>query len=184
MSDTVWINTEPTIDGSRYVVTLAASEDRAVTLNRKRTLDYAYALLDAVQRAEYDSAVARQLSKVDGVDEAAAMRIVGELRAARPGLQRRATEPMGFTPGVNSEYRPFLVIEIEGEKVGQWTLPDAREHALALIEAVIAAEQDTTYYKVLRGLVGVDEPVARAMIADLGQWRDRPTSTEEGEDGD
>lgn len=168
--DSVWIRTAPTVDGSGYVVTVEASADRAVVLTPDRALRYASAVLGAVQRAEYDAAVVRQLTAVLS-DKSEAARMVIDLRGARPPLDVEATAPLAVEPGVNSRHEPFLHLRVDGELDGQWTLPDARQHALTVLEAVGAADLDSGYYRALRGSIGLEEGEARAVVEDVAKWR-------------
>ena len=169
-TDAVWIKTEPTVDGSAYVVTIEASDDRAMVLTPDRALRYASAILAYVARAEYDAAVVRQLRNL--VDDMTAVgQIVTDLRTDRPPISDDATAPLRFEGGVSAfTGKAFLHIAIDG-KVGQWEIPAAKEHALAVLEAVSAADLDSGYYRALRGMVGLDENRARQVIDDLGKWR-------------
>lgn len=170
MSDSVWIKTEPTFDGSAYVVTLEASDDVAVTLDPDRALRYAWGVLDAAHRAAYDAAVMRQLGSL--TSQEAAGQIVKELRDDRPSLDSQVTKPMSFEPGVSVfTGEPFLVVIINGKRVGQWSFDDAREHALAVLENVAVADLDGAYYRALVGSVGLDEPRARNVVADIANHR-------------
>lgn len=171
----VWIKTEPSTDGSAYVVTAEFSDDRAKTLTPEVALRYGSAVLAAAQRAEYDAAVARQLTRI-GSDLDAALQIVTDLRNDRPPLDDEATAPLALDPGVNKRLAPFLVVKIDGEAVGQWTVGAAREHASHVLEAVAAADLDSNYYRALTGIVGLDEGRARAVVGDLGQYRDEAAS--------
>lgn len=170
--NTVWIKTEPTIDGSTYVVTIEASEDRSVILTPDRALRYASTILNHVARAEYDAAVARQLGNLIE-DRKMLGQMVTDLRQDRPPISDDATTPLSFEGGVSAfTGKAFLHIAIDGKKIGQWDIPDAKAHALAVLEAVSAADLDSGYYRVLRSMVGLDENTARRVIGDLGKWRD------------
>lgn len=174
----VWIKTEPTTDGSAYVVTLEASNDVAVTLNPDRALHYAWGVLDAAHRAAYDAAVFKQmLSLVE--DENAAGELIARLRDDRPPLESEKTHPMGFEPGVSLFTKdPFLVVLINGERVGEWTVDAAREHAMFVLESLAVADLDGGYYRALIGAVGLDENRARQVVEDVGNFRDTKESDE------
>lgn len=169
--DAVWIKTEPTVDGSAYVVTIEASDDRSVVLTPDRALRYADAVLAYVARAEYDAAVVKQLRNL--VDDMQAVgQIVTDLRNDRPPIADDATAPLSFESGVSAfTGEAFLHIAIDGKKVGQWDIPDAKAHALEVLESVSVADLDSGYYRALRSRVGLDESRARQVIDDLGKWR-------------
>lgn len=172
MSDgaTVWIKTEPTVDGKAYVVTLEASDDTAVTLDPQRALRYAWGVLDAAHRAVYDAAVNRQLAAL--TDKNAAAQMINDMRQDRPPLDADATAPLAFEPGVSVfTGEPFLVVMVNGERQGQWTYGDAREHAMAVLETVVVADLDSGYYRALIGAVGLDEGRARQVVEDIGNHR-------------
>jgi hypothetical protein len=171
VADAVWVKTEPTVDGSAYVVTIEASDDVAVTLDPDRALRYAWGVLDAAHRAAYDAAVFKQLTKL-GIEVPAAAMVVDQLRSDRPPLDAEATKPLGFDPGVSqSTEEAFLAILIGGERVGQWNVEDARGHALAVLESVAVADLDGGYYRALIGSVGLDENRARQVVEDVGSHR-------------
>jgi hypothetical protein len=172
--DTVWIKTEPSIDQASYLVTIEASPDRARVLTPTDALAYASTLLGAVARGEYDAAVLAQMRMLlgDGSDADQSIGlIIGDLRDDRPPLDDSATAPLRFDPGVNRDGEPFLGVWLEDQQLGQWTLPDARAHALAVLEAVTVADLDTGYYRTLTGLVNIEPERARTVVADLGKWR-------------
>lgn len=160
-----WIRTEPTIDGSAFVVTLSISEDYAVTLTPARANAYAGTLLAAAADAEYDAAILAQMTgKLALTDETAGQLIV-DLRKERTS---RIAAGLTFVPGVSQRERhPFIRIEKDGEGLGQLEVPAARRHALHVLEAVPVADLDAAYLKILRGMVGLDEPRAREVVQDI-----------------
>lgn len=170
----VWIKTEPSLDGTTYTVTIEADADRAIVLTPDTALAYASAVLGAAARAEYDAAVYRQLCAFDLEVEAVAQMIT-DLRRDRPPLDTAATKPLALEPGVNAKGEPFLVVLVEEDRVGQWSVPAAREHALIVLEAVAVADLDAGYLQALRGLIGLDEDRARAVVGDLGNHRGGPS---------
>lgn len=167
----VWIKTEPSVDGARYVVTIEASEDLATTLSPDRALRYASGVLEAASRADYDAAVFKQVTALTSLQ--AARQLVVDLRGDRPPLDDEATYPIALEPGVNRSQEPFLTIRINGEPVGQWGIQDARSHALGVLEAVGRADLDSAYYRTLVGTVGLDENRARQVVADVGNHTER-----------
>lgn len=167
----VWIRTEQRQeDKPGYVVTLEVTEDDAVTLTPTRVMAYAMNVLTAVQRAEYDAAVLRQmLEVVDGKRELAGQ-IVIDLRKER--AEPVANTPLSFVPGVSQrDGRGFLTLLHRGKPIGQWELDAAREHAMMALEAVIAADLDSDYFKVLTSTVGIDPAKASVIVQEVGKHR-------------
>jgi len=70
--------------------------------------------------------------------------------------------------------KPFLTIAIGGgtEPVGQWTVADARGHASHVMGAVVVADLDAAYHRVLIGAVGIEDAKARNVIEDIAKHRD------------
>ena len=167
----VWINTEPSVDGAGYVVTLSASDDVAVTLTPDRALRHAVGVLRAAHRAAYDAAVVRQLTRKVNVEMEAAAQVLKDLREDRPPLDSADTEPLSFEPGVNKDLEPFLIISVNGKPAGQWSAEAAEEHAMFVLSSVVVADLDSAYYRTLTGLVGLEEPRARNIVEDIGNWR-------------
>lgn len=174
VSDSVWIKTEPTLDGSAYVVTLEATDDVAVALDPDRALRYARGVLDAAHRAAYDAAVLRQMKSKLKLDLETASQLVADLRKDRPSLDPDATEPLVLEPGVSAfTGEPFLTVGLRGkqDKLGQWSFGDAREHALHVLESLAVAELDSGYFRALVGQVGIEAPRARNVVDDLANHR-------------
>ena len=167
---TIWIKTEPSIDGSTYMVTVEIDEDRAIPLTPESAPRYAMTILEAIARAEYDAAVYRQLMDLVP-DQQAVAQIIGDLRKDRPDIDTSATKPLEIRPGVNLQGEPFLDVLIDSEKVGQWTMEAAKEHVLTALEVTAVADLDAGYYRALVGLVGLDEGRARNVVDDLQHHR-------------
>lgn len=167
----VWVRTGPTPDGQQYIATVEVGQDLSIGLTRDSAPRYAAALLACCQRAEHDCAVYHQLTGLD-VGEEEAITLIGELRADRPDLDRQATAPLEFAPGVSArDRRPFLIVAMYGDSIGQWELADAREHAGMVLEAVEAADLDHAYQQLLDRSPGMDPDVTRAAVADLAAHR-------------
>lgn len=167
----VWIKTGPTLDGKSFMVEVEIDKDTSIVLDRTNCLEYGYAILSAVAHAEYDAAVMKQLTSKLEIKPEDALQVVLDMRQDRAPINMAATSPLALVPGVNKELKPFLTVKVHDEAVGQWTLKDAREHALAAIEAHIVADLDTSYLKELKGLIGLEDHVARNVIEDLEKWR-------------
>lgn len=171
----VWIKTEPSIDGSTYMVTIEFSDDRSIPMTPDTAPRYAMTILQAVARAEYDAAVYRQLGKLIS-DQNSVAQLIVDLRKDRPDVDQSATGPLRIEPGVNRDGEPFLHVHIDDELIGQWTMQGAREHALTALEATIEADLDSGYYRSLAGLVGLEEARARQVIEDLANHREEAAS--------
>lgn len=169
MSGKVFVASDVTDHG--YVATLSVDADQTRVLTPAESIRYAAAVLDAAARAEYDGAVFAQMSGIDGIGTQSAAMLVLDLRKDRPPLDGDALTPLGLEPSVNPEGKPFLVVSIAGEKVGQWTPAEARGHALNVLEVVAAVDLDSAYYRLLRGIVGLDEHRARNIVSELGNHR-------------
>jgi len=169
----VWIKTEPSVDGSTYMVTVEIDNDRAIALTPDSAPRYAMTILEAIARAEYDAAVYQQLHTLVP-DQLAVAQIIRDLRKDRPDIDTSATKPLEIEPGVNSKGKPFLDVLIDGKKVGHWTMQAAREHVLAALEVTAVADLDAGYYRALIGLVGLDEARARNVVDDLQHHRETP----------
>ncbi len=171
--DGVWIKSEPSLDGSTYMVTVEASDDLARVLTPDDALQYAWGVLAAAQRADYDAAIIKQLRKLDLPLDAVGQ-MIADLRNDRPALDPAHTQPLRLQSGVNQKYEPFLLLYIGGaeEPAGQWTVHDARQHALTVLEVVSAAELDSAYYRALVGQVGIDGPRARNVVEDISNFRE------------
>ncbi len=168
----VWVKTSPTVDGSEYVVTIEADDDRARVLTMPEALAYASEVMRVCAVARHESGVLRQLLAMDLGMEVAAGSLI-DLRAARPAFEPHLTAPITLTPGVSAlEHMPFLIVRIDGEDepVGQWTCDDAEEHAMNVISAVAYATLDTAYFTYLTDTAGTTHTVARNAIENIGEY--------------
>ncbi len=167
----VWIRTTPDLDGIYWVV-LEIDDDTSHPLPVASAMVHARAVLAAVARAEYDAAVVRQMTKVGKAgdkDHRHAATLVGMMRNDRPPIEWPS--PLALEPGVSAfTGDPFLHVMIRGRIVGQWTIPDARDHAIGVLEAVEAAYLDGGYLRALR-TAGIDDPQARAVVDNLATHR-------------
>jgi hypothetical protein len=168
----VWVNSEPSIDGGTYTVTVQYTSDRARTLTRDEGFRYVSTVLDAVNRAQYDAAVLRQFTRVLDADLSMAAEVVKSLRKDRPPLNEEDIAPLRLIPGVSAHTGDaFLEVHVEDKRLGQWDAKDALEHITYVLEAFPVADLDAAYYRVLVGVYGVDPDRARGMVGDLVNWR-------------
>jgi len=155
-------------DGS-YVVAMEFGPDESFILDRQGARDWATSVIAAAAAADYDAAVLRQLSAIEGMEREHTAQIISDLRAERPATR---TGPLELVPGVsNRDGRGFLTIHLHGKVQGQWELDDALSHALAVVEVEAIVDLDATYRKVLVGLVGLDDLRARNVVAQLEEHR-------------
>lgn len=167
----VWIKSEPDEHG-RYHLYLELGPDDVTPLDVTAAYGWAREVLSAAAAAEYDAAVLAQLAAI-GLDDGHAVTIVTALREDRaPYVPVGAVPGLALIPGVSHRNRlGFLRLERHGQPVGQWELGDAREHALAVIEALEVTVMDSAYLRALTGIVGVDRTRALAVVTDLASHR-------------
>lgn len=163
----VWIRTVPDIDGT-YRVSLEITEDDSMFLDHDTAMLWAEYVHICAATAEYDSKVFRQLSA--GAPHEAAIQILQDMRKDR--VVPMSPTALSFTPGVNVAGQPFLHIAYKDEKIGQWELADARNHAGHIIESIYIADLDELYRRTLVSLVGLDDTVARRAVDGLSTYAD------------
>jgi hypothetical protein len=135
-------------------------------------LGYALAVLDAAHRADYDAAVLRQMRALSLAGDAAAALVVTDLRPARPP-QRATGTPLSLAPGVSQRTGDgFLTVHLDGEPIGQWSVPAAREHALAILDTVVVAPLDASYHQLMTGTLDLDDGRARGIVEDVAKHRE------------
>lgn len=167
--DGLWVVSDRAPDGT-YVVTVSVDADLAVTLNREQAVAYCLAVVDVAGRAEYDSAILRQMENV-GVSLDAAVQVVTDLRQDRPGLDA-VFGPFRFEPVVsNRTGEPVVAIHGPRAQAAQIAAGDAKLHAVHVLEALAVADLDAGYLRLLRSLIGLDDARARQVVDDLGRWR-------------
>lgn len=171
MSDHIWVRTDRGIGGHGYRISVEFTEDTAVGLSPTEAHDYVDAIYMALAWAEYDAAVFRQLTLKLGMDNTAAAGTLQEIRARRAPLTTAG--PLELVPGVSVfTGKAFLVIQVYGEKIGQWSPADARHHASGILDAIAVAPLDDAYHATLTGDVGVTEAVADQVLDDLARYRE------------
>jgi hypothetical protein len=167
---TLWVTTEAAADGT-YIPSIEISDDQSVPLTRDTAIRHAMAVLTASQYAQYDAAVIRQLTdKLDMPLDMAAEAVVS-LRADRPPLDEADTAPLVLSPGVSGTSREaFVGVWLGNRQVGQFDAESAAQHANYVLQVTIAADLDGAYHRWLR-TAGIDDNRARAVVADLRDWR-------------
>lgn len=176
MSTEVWIKTAPDLDGV-YRPVLEFDEDTSHPLDQKSAMEYAYEVLRAVAIAEYEAAIYAQLSQVMQPHLGDSEELKQTIAAVLDDLRKdRApatwSTPLQLRPGVSAfSGEAFLHVEIKGKLVGQWSMADARDHALGVVESVHIAELDSGYWRALRSLINIEDDRARNVVQDLVNHR-------------
>jgi hypothetical protein len=90
--------------------------------------------------------------------------------------------PLWHQSGVNRAGEPFIQL-ILGEKViAQQSVQQAREHALAILEAAEAAEQDAFLVHWVKKVIGGNEAAAAGLLQDFRAWRREQTGKRSGQE--
>lgn len=161
-------------DGRTYIATVHLDDDTAVTLDRDRATAWATAVLAAAAEAEHDARVLRQLTEILHTTTTEAVHVIGDLRSRRPPRTDATTAPLRLESGVTLEGRPFLILAINGQRVGQWTCTDARGFAQHVLEVNSAVDLDTAYHRYLTEQLGLDPAQARDVITGLAHVHPAP----------
>ena len=82
--------------------------------------------------------------------------------------------------GVNKEGEPFVQLIMDGKVVGQMSTKEARDHALATLEAAEAADQDAFMVDFLHTKIGMEMPAAGRILVEFREWRERTTGVKTG----
>lgn len=167
----LWVQSDVMPDGT-YVIGLHYGPDRAWTFTRTQAVNHAIAVFAQIERAEHDAAVIALLHTKLGLDlEVAATFVAKDIRVDRPPIEDPS--PIRLAPGVSHRnLAPFLLLELDGAPIGQWTLDDARQHAVYVLQTVEAVESDARLYRALVGLVDLDEERSRAIVGDVAHHRE------------
>ncbi len=162
----IWVRSEVLPNGT-YGVGLNVGDDRAWVLTRDRAVAYAVACLARATEAEHDAAVFRMLTTQIGISETdAAAVLVKDLRPNRPD-DHTATEPLRFTVALGRRVGPFLNMALDGRQIGELTPADLRDHAVAVLNVLAAADLDANLRRVLVGQFGLDDNRARQFVGAL-----------------
>lgn len=164
----LWMASEPALDGT-YIVAFNWG-DRAWARTPAECLTYCLNVVTIANRADHDAAVIKQLAAL-GLPAMEAARLVVDIRADRPEIILDG--PLQLEGGVSSdgEFRPFIALVMDGEKVGQWDVQQAADHATGVLSVVATADLDQAYLRTLTGVVGLPDGTARAAVGALGQYR-------------
>lgn len=174
--NSVWIRTEEKPDGTGYFATISITNDIAFPLDRETARDYTEKLIDLVNRAEYDSCIFKQVKHISrGVeDQDGVLRDIADMLSIVRGKREDISfdrYPVSYSFGINAEGEAFVLINIDGENVGQWSVEDTRAHATSIMDALVVAPLDDAYLDALTSVYGVDQGIARNVISDLLEYR-------------
>jgi inorganic pyrophosphatase len=98
------------------------------------------------------------------------------------GMSEDKEFPLWHQSGVNRDGEPFIQL-ILGEKViAQQSVQQAREHALAILEAAEAAEQDAFIVHWCKTILGQTEQVAGQILVDFRNFRREQTGKRSGQE--
>lgn len=156
-----------------YTCEIAYTDDVSRVLAPHEVGPYTDTLLAAVVAAEYAAAIVRQHTVALGVSRADAHQLVIDLRKSIPSIDQTSVKPLIVRPSVGRRTgKPFLHLRLAGTTMQwQWEPASVREHAQAVREAVLVADLDAAYRRLLIGSYGIDDTRARAAIGDLIRWR-------------
>lgn len=179
---TLWVATEAAADGT-YIATLELGDDLSVPLDRDAAIRHAMAVLTADQYAQYDAAAIDQLTGELDFALQDAVGLIVSMRGDRPPLDPADTAPLRLEPGVSLTTRKaFVGIWLGDRQIGQIDSAAAMQHASYVLQVTIAADLDAAYHRWLRAS-GVDDNRARAVVADIRDWR-RKTDRDAGDHRD
>lgn len=156
-----------------YQVVVEVGEDHSFVLDEDTAFHHARVLLKACAMAEYDSSIYKQMRDRE-MDEETAYSLVVDVQKDRAPFdpEHNSTAPFTYLPALSRPDRdPVIQIRLDDKPVGLWDLDQARLHAFTLIEGSTAAQLDGVYLTVLRGVIGLEEQVARNVVDGLGAYR-------------
>lgn len=168
---TTWVTSDLAADGT-YIVSVHIG-DRLWPLSREEAHRHAVALVTQAERAERDAALMRLFTgRLSMPEHLAGAFVLKDVRPDRPEVDEPGPLRLvtGVTPG--PEYRPFLTLHLDGEPVGQWSVTDARQHALKVMEVVECVDEDNRLFVAMRGLLEAPVGTIRAVIDDLANYRE------------
>jgi hypothetical protein len=168
-ADAIWVISDLASDEQTYIPVVHYGKDVAFPLIGDKAIAYATTVFRAAETAEYDEAVFRQLLKILGEDKIHLLAsLMIELRASRQPLDNETTAPFAFEPFVSGITRKGGVyLSLHGERLAQWSVADAREHAGFVMQIHCGVDLDAGYCKLLTGSVGLDIATARRVVQDL-----------------
>lgn len=165
----IWISSEPCDDGS-YVATVSVDGDRIWALSPFKLRRYAAGALRAVAEAEYEAAIFVQLRDA-GAPADSVFAAIAAFRHLRPANAAAKESSLRYEPGLTAAGKPFLLVIVDDQAVGQLTPELLRRHAAFAYEAEAVGDLDATYRKILREVVELSEEEALEAVSDLSSFR-------------
>lgn len=88
--------------------------------------------------------------------------------------------PLWHQSGVNRAGEPFIQLILGEKAITQLSVEQAREHALAILEAAEAAEQDAFLVHWVKEYIGAGESAAAGLLMEFRNWRREQTGKRSG----
>lgn len=164
----LWVRSERMPSGA-YGVAVSVGEDVAFTLAPAAAQRYALGVLAAATTAEHEAAIVATIRGIGGeLGDEHAVQIVGDVRADRPPLAPAG--PFQLATNVTRDGGPLVAFRAPALPVEDFAVDAgaAREHATAVLTALVAADLDATVLRVLRTW-GIDEHRAAGFVAALAR---------------
>lgn len=168
------ITSSPDSNGEYQLIIEFGDTGEIVPLDTDLARAWTDEVVSAICRAEYDVAVVRQMAEILGdTEREVGTAFIAEMRSQRGDFQHQPMfKGLRMIPGVAFDTgEPFIAIARDDEILGQWTVQDARAHALGLLEALEIARLDSAYFAMMQRM-DVDTDMAAIAINDLGRFRD------------
>ena len=90
--------------------------------------------------------------------------------------------PLWHQSGVNRAGEPFIQLILGTRVIAQQSVEQAREHAMAVLEAAEAAEQDAFLVSWVKDNIGAGEAGAVGMLNEFREWRRARTGKRSGQE--
>lgn len=169
--DDAGVTVTVTVDGTDegYVPVVHIGEDLSIALDG-RAPSYALAVVTAAERAAYDSALIRQLTRMN----LAAYEIAAEvlsLRARRGEVDDDATAPLRFRGEVAADTAPIVRMLQGSDELGTFSYTQACAHAHAVLTVASVADLDNDYFEHITKGSDVEAGMARTLLYDLSTYR-------------
>jgi hypothetical protein len=82
--------------------------------------------------------------------------------------------------GINSKGEPFVQLILGTKVIAQMTVPEARDHGMAIVEAAEAAETDAFVFEWVTKHVGAGPQQAAGLLVDFRKYRSEITGKRHG----
>lgn len=170
----MWVHTVPTPDWSRYQTEIMMDEDWQWPLETVEALRYCRVLMDCTAAAETFAAIYQQLVAKSGPDDPEAAQYAGEVvMGVRERMGRFHWNAGAFVlmAGMNPRGEPLITVRRADGRWWRWSPADLKQHVQHVQECAAAAWHDMFYRRHLIEVIGVEEDVATAAVADVRNFR-------------